>query len=122
MPGPCAMAGKECPSCEGCAGTLHHCTPGFSGALPGEVRIKTNEALRECVGLEGRALFSAAEIESGYVCRHGRWMAEAQFEKRHKRKRETRGPGRPRKDQRKDGALCLYQTGELCRFCICPVE
>jgi len=87
MPGLCAMAGKECPSCLGCAGTLHSCTPGFpaAGPLAGEYRIKNNEALRECVGLESRALFSATEIESGYACRHAVDAAEAQFEQRHKR-------------------------------------
>ena len=112
------MAGKECPSCLGCAGTLHACTPTFVfGAPSGEIRIKSNEALRECVGLNSRPLFSAAEIESGYVCRHARDMADAQYLKRNKRKREPRGRGRPRKD----ACLGPPDTGALCRFCTCPL-
>ena len=113
------MAGKDCPSCLGCAGTLHHCTPGFPGDLAGQYRIKNNDALRECLGLFGKPVFSAAEIESGYACRHAVDAAEAQYEQLNGRKRETRGPGRPRQD------ACLgpapADAGSACRFCTCPL-
>ena len=95
---PCAMRGKECPSCPGCAGGTHSCTPAhkYGGHLD-MYSIASSVALRECITMDRQRVFSPAEIKTGFVCRHGRYEAERQYEMLNGTKAPKRAGGRPPK-------------------------
>eukprot|EP01045_Picozoa_sp_COSAG04_P052127 COSAG04_NODE_22052_length_362_cov_0.787072_1_plen_68_part_10 len=60
--------------------------------------IASSMALRECITMDRQGVFSAAEIKTGFVCRHGRDMAERQYKELNGTEAPKRaGAGRPPK-------------------------
>ena len=115
---PCAMRGKECPSCPGCAGGTHSCTPAhkYGGHLD-MYSIASSVALRECITMDRQRVFSPAEIKTGFVCRHGRYEAERQYKELNGTEAPKRAGGRPPKHAPPSGS----EDEIVCKFCTCEL-